>query len=241
MCNPVEEVKNLGSSIDDAVIAPVVEAGSQLDDFVNEAIPGGWYTVAALTAGAYYGADAIAAGNAAESAALAEGATAAEAAAAGQAAANAAQAGVAGGVEGGTGLISGSSGAGFTAGASAPELAAMGGGTGLTTSAAGGGTLSAAGVTGAGAVPMLGEAGSIINNPAILGTDVVGASQSSGIGLKQAVDAARAANSLKNLLGQQTAQIPSMRRQMLQPKGSVQYPSLSLLEMRPIQRPTSLV
>lgn len=91
MCNPVQEVKNLGSSIDDAIIAPVVEAGSQLDDFVNEAIPGGWLTVA-LAAGMYYGAEAIAAGNAAESAALAEGATAAEAASAGQAAAATAEA-----------------------------------------------------------------------------------------------------------------------------------------------------
>lgn len=239
MCNPSQELSNLGSSIDDAVIAPVVEAGSQLDDFVNEAIPGGWLTVA-LATGMYYGAEAIAAGNAAESAALAEGATAAEAAAAGQSAANAAQAGIAGGVEGGTGLISGSGGAGFTTGATAPELATMGGGTGLTTSAAGGGTLSAAGVTGAGAVPMLGEAGSIINNPATLGTDVVGATKASPIGLKQAVDAARAANSIRNLLGQPTAQIPSMQRN-IKPYGSVQYPSLSLLEMRPIQRPTSLV
>ena len=57
---------------------------------------------------------------------------------------------------------------------------------------------------------------------------------------KNVVDAARAANSLRNLLGQPTAQIPSMQRN-IQPYGSVQYPSLSLLEMRPIQRPTSLV
>lgn len=83
-------VSDVGSAIDDAIIAPVVKAGSQLDDFVNTAIPGGWLTVA-LAAGAYYGAEAIAAGNAAESAALAEGATAAEAAAAGEAAATAAQ------------------------------------------------------------------------------------------------------------------------------------------------------
>ena len=60
------------------------------------------------------------------------------------------------------------------------------------------------------------------------------------MGLKQAVDAARSANSIRNLLGQPTAQIPSMQRN-IQPYGSVQYPSLSLLEMRPIQRPTSLV
>lgn len=238
MCNPSEELSNLGSSIDDAVIAPVVEAGSQLDDFVNEAIPGGWLTVA-LAAGMYYGAEAIAAGNAAESAALAEGATAAEAAAAGQSAANAAQAGIAGGVEGGTGLISGSGGAGFTTGATAPELATMGGGTGLTTSAAGGGTLSAAGVTGAGAVPMLGEAGSIINNPAVLGTDVIG--YQAPMSIKSALDTIRTANSIKNMLGQPTAQQPQFGQRNIQPYGSVQYPSLSLLEMRPIKRPTTLV
>jgi hypothetical protein len=50
----------------------------------------------------------------------------------------------------------------------------MGGGTGLVTEAAGGGLLSAGGVTAAGAVPMLGAAGSFINNPAVLGTDVIG-------------------------------------------------------------------
>lgn len=239
MCNPAQELSNLGSSIDDAVIAPVVKAGSQLDDFVNEAIPGGWLTVA-LATGVYFGAEAIAAGNAAESAALANGATAAEAAAAGEAAATAAQAGIAGGVEGGTGLTLGSSGAGFTTGAAAPELAAMGGGTGLTTSAAGGGTLSAAGVTGAGAVPMLGEAGSIINSPAVLGTDVVGAQAPSTINVKQALDAARLAGKLFG------GQEPTGVQQPFQPQqyqpGAVDYSNyLSLLAMRPQQRSNSLI
>lgn len=61
------------------------------------------------------------------------------------------------------------------------------------------------------------------------------------MGFKKALDAARAANSLKNLLGQPTAQIPQFGQRNIQPQGSVQYPSLSLLEMRPIQRPTTLV
>jgi hypothetical protein len=45
-----------GSPIDnlvDAVVDPVKDAGSWIDDKVNEEIPGGWYTVAAAT-GAYF-------------------------------------------------------------------------------------------------------------------------------------------------------------------------------------------
>lgn len=85
-------VSGVGDVVQDVVIDPVKDVASDLDDFVNEEIPGGWYTVAALAGGAYYGAEAIAAGNAAEAGALASGATAAEAAAAGTAAADAAMA-----------------------------------------------------------------------------------------------------------------------------------------------------
>lgn len=62
------------------------DIGRSVDDFVNDVIPGGWYTVAAAT-GAYFAPEMIAAGNAAESSALASGATATEAANAGLAAA----------------------------------------------------------------------------------------------------------------------------------------------------------
>jgi len=83
-------------NIVDAVVDPVKDAGSWIDDKVNEEIPMGWLGVAALAGGAYLGAEAIAAGNAAETAALAEGATAAEAASAGASAATATEAAVAG-------------------------------------------------------------------------------------------------------------------------------------------------
>jgi hypothetical protein len=115
----------------------------------------------------------------------------------------------------------------------------MGGGTGLLTAGAGGGIVGATGLTAAGAVPMLGSAGSLINNPAVLGTDVIGY-QAPGFGIRDALDAARAANSIRNLLGQPTAQIPQMRRQMVQPQGAVQYPSLELLRMQPLQRQSLL-
>jgi hypothetical protein len=51
----------------DTVTDPLKDAGSWIDDKVNEEIPGGWYTVAAAT-GMYY---------APEIAAIAEGAEAA--------------------------------------------------------------------------------------------------------------------------------------------------------------------
>jgi hypothetical protein len=80
---------------------------------------------------------------------------------------------------------------------------------------------------------MLGSAGSFINNPAVLGTDVIGAQQG-GMGLKQAVDAARAANSLRNLFNRPTAQIPNMIAMNRVPQGSVDYsPTLNLLAQRP--------
>jgi hypothetical protein len=222
--NPISNaIDEVGSAISDV--------GADVDDFVNEEIPGGWYTVGAVAGGTYLA-------NSGALAGAAEAGTAATAAEAGTAAATAAETAAAGEALG-TGLTAGSSGMGFTAGATAPELAAMGGGTGLTTGAAGGGTLGATGVTAAGAVPMLGEAGSIINAPAVLGTDVVG--YQAPMNIRSAVDTLRTANSIRNLLGQPTAQIPPMQRGMIQPQGSVQYPSLSLLEMRPIQRPTTLI
>jgi len=53
-----KEASNLGSSIDDAITQPVVntvkDVGSQLDDFVNDVLPGGWTTAALIAAGYYY-------------------------------------------------------------------------------------------------------------------------------------------------------------------------------------------
>jgi hypothetical protein len=45
--------EDIPSKIEDEIIEPTKELGSSIDDFVNEEIPGGWYTVAAVT-GAYF-------------------------------------------------------------------------------------------------------------------------------------------------------------------------------------------
>jgi hypothetical protein len=50
----------------------------------------------------------------------------------------------------------------------------MGGGQGLLTGAAGGGTLGATGVTAAGSTAVLGELGSFVNNPSVLGQGIIG-------------------------------------------------------------------
>lgn len=224
-------VESVGDFIQDEIIDPVKEVGRDVDDFVNEEIPGGWYTVGAAAGGAYLYSGAGAAAGAAEA-----GTAGATAGAAGTGAGLSTGGATVAGMEGalGTGLATGSTGAGFTAaGAGAPGLASMGGGTGLLTPAAGGGIVGATGVTAAGAVPMLGSSGSFINNPAVLGTDVIGAQQG-GIGLKQAVDAARAANSLRNLFNRPTAQVPNMIGMNQMPQGAVDYsPTLNLLARRP--------
>lgn len=213
--------------IDDSggIVGSVSEAGADLDDFVNEEIPGGWATVAVVAGGAAAASGALGgatagtaagagtAGGVAGGTGLTIGAggatgltagttaagigggalgtgltvgglTAAELAAAGTAAAGigtaaagagAAGTGAAGGVAGGTGLVPGSTGAGFTAtGAGAPGLTSMGGGQGLLTGAAGGGTLGATGVTAAGSTAVLGDLGSFVNNPQVLGQGIIG-------------------------------------------------------------------
>jgi len=233
-------VSSVGDFIQDEVIDPIKDVGRDVDDFVNDEIPGGWYTVGAAAGGAYLYSGAGAAAGAAEAGTA--GATAGTGTAAGTGAGLSAGGATVAGMEGalGPGLTAGSTGAGFTAaGAGAPGIASMGGGTGLLTAGAGGGLVGATGLTAAGAVPMLGSSSSFINNPAVLGTDVIGY-QAPGFGIRDALDAARAANSIKNLLGQPTAQIPQMRRQMVQPQGAVQYPSLELLRMQPLQRQSLL-
>jgi hypothetical protein len=236
-------VESVGDFIQDEVIDPVKEVGRDVDDFVNDEIPGGWYTVGAAAGGAYLYSGAGAAAGAAEAGtAGATAGTAGAGTAAGTGAGLSAGGATVAGMEGalGTGLTAGSTGAGFTAaGAGAPGIASMGGGTGLLTAGAGGGLVGATGLTAAGAVPMLGSSSSFINNPAVLGTDVIGY-QAPGFGVRDALDAARAVNSVRNLLGQKPAPIPQMRMQTVQPQGSVQYPSLELLRMQPLQRQSLL-
>lgn len=52
--NPLKAAEAIGSKVDDVIIQPVVSAakdvGRSVDDFVNDAIPGGWVTVAAVAA-----------------------------------------------------------------------------------------------------------------------------------------------------------------------------------------------
>ena len=225
----------VGDFIQDEIIDPVKEVGRDIDDFVNEEIPGGWYTVGAVAGGTYLAnAGAAGAGTAGATAGTAEAATAA---AGGGGALSGAGLGTIDSVLGMEGLVGAgqtAGGTGLTAtGAGVPGIASMGGGTGLITEAAGGGLLSAGGVTAAGAVPVLGSAGSFINNPAILGTDVIGAQQG-GIGLKQAIDALRAGNSIRGMLGRPEPQIPNMIGRNQMPQGSVDYSQyLNLLAQRP--------
>lgn len=225
----------VGDFIQDEVIDPIKEVGRDVDDFVNEEIPGGWYTVGAIAGGTYLAnAGAAGAGTAGATAGTAEAAAATGAFDAGVGGiAEAMGAGAAGGgATLGTGLTAGAAGEGLVA-PTVPSLSSMGGGTGLVTEAAGGGLLSAGGVTAAGAVPILGSSGSFINNPAVLGTDVIGAQQG-GIGVKQALDALRAANSIRGMLGQPEPQIPNMLGRNQMPQGSVDYSAyLNLLAQRP--------
>lgn len=225
----------------DAVVDPVKDAGSWIDDKVREEVPAGWLGVAALAGGAYLGAEAIAAGNAAESAALAQGATAAEAAAAGAEAATAAEAAIGGisaessgvglnpaigsgvgassgigidtGLLGGTEYLGGASSlpAG-TAGLTAEQLALAGGAASDAAATSGLGYLG-----GAEALPT-GTAGITTTVPA-----------ESAITPTEAIRGAQLANSL--LAGTPTT--PTTTPKNVVPRGVVSYdPLLSLLTMK---------
>lgn len=49
------QIEDAGDFFQEEIIDPISDVGSEIDDFVNEEIPGGWGTVAALTGAAYYG------------------------------------------------------------------------------------------------------------------------------------------------------------------------------------------
>lgn len=246
-------VKDIPNKIEDEIIEPTKEFGKSVDDFVNEEIPGGWYTVAAAT-GAYFAPEIAAAAGSAESAAIAEGATAAEAAAAGEAAATDYLGSVAlGGAE--TGAVgSGSTGFGLSAGTATGGAAA---GTGISTGALGG-------------MEYLGGAGSLLEGTAGLTAEQiaqaelagqVGSNASSGLGYLGGAEALpsgtagitgvtapssisiqqalRGANLANSLLGQQP-QVAGMPQRQIKPYGSVDYSAiLSLLEQK-AKRPNIL-
>lgn len=124
--NPVSAI----GDVVDQTVDEVSNATSSLDDFVNDEIPGGWATVALVTAGVYYAPE-IGAYLSADGAVL--GATEAEAAAT-----LGATEGAAAGTAGAAGTTAGATGTGLTAGAGGTGLTAGSTGTGLTGTAAGG-------------------------------------------------------------------------------------------------------
>lgn len=80
-----------------------------------------------------------------------------------------------------------------------PGIPSMGGGQGLTMGVPGG-TIGAGGFTPSDAVPILGDPGSFINDPNVLGRPVI-EPISEGISLRDAFDAARGINRVAGLLG----------------------------------------
>lgn len=202
----------------------VQDVGRDIDDFVNEEVPGGWATVGLAAGGAALasgGAAAAApAGGAAGGTGLTVGAGGITGLTPGAAGVTGITAGsstalggtlgaglgtlASGGMDGalGTGLDPSTSGMGFTAGGSgAPELASMGGGSGLLAPVQGG-VVGELGLTATGAVPVLGSPGSFINDPAVLGQPVINPATSS-ISLNDAFRAARLAG---NLMGNEQPQ-----------------------------------
>jgi hypothetical protein len=78
-----------------------------------------------------------------------------------------------------------------------PNVGGLGGAQGITVPVSGG-TVGQLGTTPTGATPVLGDPGSFINDPNVLGTDVIAQGTPSNISLRDATRAARLANSLLN-------------------------------------------
>jgi hypothetical protein len=219
-------VEQVGDFIQDEIIDPVKEVGRDVDSFVRDEIPGGWLTVGAATGAGLLGSGALGGATAAEGAAAA-GATEAAAGAGLSSAAvpSAFDAAVGSALGGGAEL--GSFGSLGTAGygsalAPASEVAA-----GLAAGGFAPGTAAnLAGLTaaGTGATNLLGGATAFAPiSPA-----------AASFGVKQAVDALRAGNSIRGMLGQPEPQIPNMIGRNQMPQGSVDYSQyLNLLAQRP--------
>ncbi len=264
MGGAVNTVTDAIADVVEPVIDTVKDVGSDVDDFVNEEIPGGWYTVGAVAGGTALANSGVLGGAAASTAPAVE-IGAASTAVPGSLAAALPELGVA-------------QAAGATAlpGTFAAETAGLlGTGGAIVAPVVSQPLMSATEAAASNIDPAVLEtmsqeqvAQAAINSPyyaaaqsnidpALLeGMSAAEVASSpvltsavlpetlavpASIGLKDAMNAVRGANALRNLLGQPTAKIPPMHRQMFQPQGSVQYPSLSLLEMRPIQRPTTLI
>lgn len=196
----------VGDFIQDEIIDPVKEVGSDIDDFVNEEIPGGWLTVGAATGAGLLGSGAL-------------GGAAAE--------------GVAAPIVDATYAAGMTPTPGFTA--TLPTTGSLGATTalGATSSAVPGslqaflpelGVSTAATTAGATAIPGSFQAAL----PGILSP------AAASFGVKDAIDALRMGNSIRGMLGQPEPQIPNMLGRNQAPQGSVDYSAyLNLLAQRP--------
>jgi hypothetical protein len=199
----------VGDFIQDEIIDPVKEVGRDIDDFVNDEIPGGWYTVGAVAGGTYL------------------------------ANAGAAGAGTAGTAGTAAPIVDATYAAGMTPTpgltATLPTTGSLGATTalGATSSAVPGslqaflpelGVSTAATTAGATAIPGSFQAAL----PGILSP------AAASFGVKDAIDALRMGNSIRGMLGQPEPQIPNMLGRNQTPQGSVDYSQyLNLLAQRP--------
>jgi hypothetical protein len=199
----------VGDFIQDEIIDPVKKAGSKIDDFVNEEIPGGWYTVGAAAGGAYL------------------------------ANAGAAGAGTAGTAGTAAPIVDATYAAGMTPTpgltATLPTTGSLGttATLGATSTAVPGslqaalpelGVSTAASTAGATAIPGSFQAAL----PELLSP------AAASFGVKDAIDALRMGNSIRGLLGQPEPQVPNMLGRNQMPQGSVDYSQyLNLLAQRP--------
>jgi hypothetical protein len=199
----------VGDFIQDEVIDPIKKVGREADDFVNEEIPGGWYTVGALAGGAYLAnagaAGAGTAGTAGTAAPIVDATYAA-------------------GMTPTPGLTAtlpttGSLGATATLGATSTAVPGS-----LQAALPELGVSTAASTAGATAIPGSFQAAL----PGILSP------AAASFGVKDAIDALRMGNSIRGLLGQPEPQIPNMLGRNQMPQGSVDYSAyLNLLAQRP--------
>ena len=196
----------VGDFIQDEIIDPVKEVGRDIDDFVNDEIPGGWLTVGAATGAGLLGSGAL-------------GGAAVE--------------GVAAPIVDATYAAGMTPTPGFTA--TLPTTGSLGATTalGATSSAVPGslqaflpelGVSTAATTAGATAIPGSFQAAL----PGILSP------AAASFGVKDAIDALRMGNSIRGMLGQPEPQIPNMLGRNQAPQGSVDYSAyLNLLAQRP--------
>lgn len=199
----------VGDFIQDEIIDPVKEVGSDIDDFVNEEIPGGWYTVGAVAGGTYLAnagaAGAGTAGTAGTAAPIVDATYAA-------------------GMTPTPGLTAtlpttGSLGATATLGATSTAVPGS-----LQAALPELGVSTAASTAGATAIPGSFQAAL----PGILSP------AAASFGVKDAIDALRMGNSIRGMLGQPEPQIPNMLGRNQMPQGSVDYSQyLNLLAQRP--------